>query len=205
LRNIPKTHAIVRQNVQHSPAKRDTVQIFLIGKVRPMTIPTPLHTWSHWHQHAPRKSVAVGAVVRREDTFLLVRHAVGGLRGQWSFPTGFAEPGESPDRTAVRETHEEAGINVAVEGFLTLCNVDWEGDNQLYLVFLCQPIDGIPTADGIEIDAANYVPFDAFHTWSEPIIPFTFWLAQRLIRQDYQVLRPVLLTSLDSRLGTAFI
>ena len=170
-----------------------------------MTTTTLLHTWSDWHQQAPRKSVAVGAVVRHGNTFLLVRHATGGLRGQWSLPTGFAEPYEPPDMTAVRETREEAGITVAVDGLLTLCNVDWEGDNQLYLVFLCQHIDGMPTPDGIEIDAADYLPFDAFSTWSEPIIPFTFWLAGRIVRQEYQVLRPVLLTTIDSRLRTALI
>jgi 8-oxo-dGTP pyrophosphatase MutT (NUDIX family) len=78
-------------------------------------IKTPdIQTWSDWRRQAPRKSVAVGAVVQKDLSLLFVRHNYGLLRGQWSFPTGFAEPFESPDVTALREVKEEGGIIAAV-------------------------------------------------------------------------------------------
>src|SRR5262245_57750680 len=120
-----------------------------------MTIDTA--TWSAWHQQAPRKSVAVGAVVQRDNQLLLVRHTYGALRGQWSFPTGFAEPREAPEATALREAREEGGITATIDGLLAMCTVDWEGDIQLYLVWLCHHISGEPTPDGVEVDGAAYV------------------------------------------------
>jgi 8-oxo-dGTP pyrophosphatase MutT (NUDIX family) len=35
--------------------------------------------------------------------------------GQWCFVTGYVESGEAPAQTAVREVHEELGLEVAIE------------------------------------------------------------------------------------------
>jgi 8-oxo-dGTP pyrophosphatase MutT (NUDIX family) len=53
-------------------------------------------------------------VVRLGRRFLLVRER----DGTWYLPAGRVEPGETFFEAAVRETHEEAGIAVAVEGVL---------------------------------------------------------------------------------------
>ncbi|MGW4503830.1 NUDIX hydrolase [Streptomyces sp. NPDC004436] len=60
---------------------------------------------------APRRPVA-GAVVAHEGRVLLVRRRVpeGGL--SWQFPAGKVEPGETSEEAAVRETKEEAGLDV---------------------------------------------------------------------------------------------
>jgi 8-oxo-dGTP pyrophosphatase MutT (NUDIX family) len=165
---------------------------------------TDIQTWSAWHQQAPRKSVAVGAVVQKDVALLFVRHTYGVLRGQWSFPTGFAEPSESPEMTALREVQEEGGITATVDGLLTLCTVNWEGDIQLYLVWLCQHIGGEPKPDGEEVDRAAYlseVDLEGFH---EPIVPFSRWLAARVFQQRHQFLQPVDMTVIAPYLGTAF-
>ena len=148
--------------------------------------------------------MAVGAVVKKALSLLFVRHNYGLLRGQWSFPTGFAEPFESPDVTALCEVKEEGGIIAAVDGPLALCTVDWEADIQLYLVWLCQHLEGEPTRDGVEIDQAAYLSAADLEAFQEPLIPFSRWLANRVFQKQYQVLRPAGMTSVAPYLGTAF-
>jgi len=161
-------------------------------------------TWSAWHQQAPRKSVVVGAVVKKDSTLLFVRHTYGALRGQWSFPTGFAEPLESPEITALREVQEEGSITASVDGLLTLCTVNWEGDIQLYLVWLCQHMNGEPIPAGVEVDRAAYLSAADLEVFQEPVVPFSRWLATRIFQGQYQVLQPVDLSAIGSYLGTAF-
>ena len=55
-----------------------------------------------------RSKVAVGAVVGNDDgEILLVQRADSGV---WLYPTGWADVGYSPSEVAVKEVHEETGI-----------------------------------------------------------------------------------------------
>ena len=65
-----------------------------------------------------RPLVAVGAVARRGDDLLLVRRGRGPAQGEWSVPGGHVELGETLHEAVVRETLEETGIEVVVDGFL---------------------------------------------------------------------------------------
>jgi len=163
-----------------------------------------MQRWSAFHQRAPRKSVSVGAVVRKDDAILFVRQTYGALRGQWSFPTGFAEPAESPETTALRETREEAGISAELDGLFALCSVDWEGDVQIYLVFLCHHLACEPTPDGIENDRASYIAMQELESWQEPVEPLCAWLAQRVFQHHDQLLRSVCLSAVAPHYRTAF-
>ena len=64
----------------------------------------------------PSITLCVGAVVLREGKVLFIRQAYGKLKGKWSLPWGFIDGRnpdgsfETPDRAAVRETLEEAGV-----------------------------------------------------------------------------------------------
>ena len=51
-----------------------------------------------------------GALFDDEGRVLLVRHTYGRLN--WELPGGGAEPGESPNETAIREILEETGLEV---------------------------------------------------------------------------------------------
>jgi bis(5'-nucleosidyl)-tetraphosphatase len=52
--------------------------------------------------------------------------------GFWAFPKGHAEPGETPQETALREMHEETGLNlvqfVAMEPLTESYFFVWEGE-----------------------------------------------------------------------------
>jgi mutator protein MutT len=63
--------------------------------------------------------LAVSGIVRNEcNEWLVVKKKYGGLKGQWSFPAGFVEQGETIDEAVVREVQEETGITGKVEGVI---------------------------------------------------------------------------------------
>lgn len=53
------------------------------------------------------------AIIVDGGRVLLIRRAVPEGDLLWSFPAGKVEPGETPERAAVRETLEETGLDVA--------------------------------------------------------------------------------------------
>jgi 8-oxo-dGTP diphosphatase len=63
--------------------------------------------------HVP---LVVGAAIRDEAGLLLAaqRSRPPQYAGQWEFPGGKVEPGETPEAALVRECREELGIEIAV-------------------------------------------------------------------------------------------
>ena len=60
---------------------------------------------------------AGGLIWDARSCILLVRHAPGrGWEPGWATPGGLAEPGESPEACFVRETLEETGVAVRIDG-----------------------------------------------------------------------------------------
>lgn len=60
-----------------------------------------------------KPTVAVGAIVFKQDKVLLVRRANEPNKNQWSLPGGRQELGETVAETAVREVLEETSVIVA--------------------------------------------------------------------------------------------
>jgi phosphatase NudJ len=57
-------------------------------------------------------------VAHHEGKFLMIQEATGADRGKWYLPAGGVQPGESLIEAAIRETREEAGINVIPKAIL---------------------------------------------------------------------------------------
>ena len=134
--------------------------------------------------------VCVGAVVRQSDGVLLVRQSPGhSLEGQWTIPWGQLDSGESPTVAVLRETREEAGVIVEVEGLLGVQElpVPWLG--MLGLVFLCTHVDGVPAPDGRETDAAQYFGVDQLAEIADALEPLSAWMVRRVLANDFKLLR----------------
>src|SRR5574341_945740 len=58
---------------------------------------------------------AVAVILQQNRRILLVKRKFEPRAGDWSLPAGFIEWGEGPEQTAVREAHEETGLNIAVQ------------------------------------------------------------------------------------------
>jgi ADP-ribose pyrophosphatase YjhB (NUDIX family) len=65
----------------------------------------------------------VGTVPYLGDRVLLCKRNIEPRRGFWTLPAGFMELGESTAEGALRETQEEAGAEIELEGLFTLLNV----------------------------------------------------------------------------------
>lgn len=74
----------------------------------------------------------VGTVPVWGERVLLCRRAIEPRRGLWTLPAGFMELGETTEQGALRETREEAGADVALEGLFTLLNVARIGQVHFY-------------------------------------------------------------------------
>ncbi|MCB9101977.1 MAG: NUDIX hydrolase [Anaerolineales bacterium] len=60
----------------------------------------------------PKVTAAVMAL--KDGRVLMVRRTMAPGRGQWCFPGGFMEIGETPQQTAARECREESGYEVEI-------------------------------------------------------------------------------------------
>lgn len=66
--------------------------------------------------------VQIGAntIVERDGGVLLVRLNYGPRDGRWALPGGLVEADETPVEAAVRETEEETGFTVELDGLLAM-------------------------------------------------------------------------------------
>ncbi|MHC4605398.1 MAG: NUDIX hydrolase [Planctomycetota bacterium] len=70
------------------------------------------------HIHYVQPKVAAGTIPERDGRIVLVKRAVEPRKGFWSFPCGFMEIDEDLPGTAKRETEEETGLPVELDGHL---------------------------------------------------------------------------------------
>ncbi|WP_252913488.1 NUDIX hydrolase [Aliihoeflea aestuarii] len=99
------------------------------------------------------KAASVAAI--RDDRFLLVLRGRGAARGQYAFPGGRSEAGETAEQTARREFIEETAL---VPGRLTpISRVEIDGEEVLYEldVFLCLDAEGDAVA-GDDAEAVGW-------------------------------------------------
>ena len=110
----------------------------------------------------PTPKVDVRAVVVRDGRLLLVRERTD---GGWAMPGGWADPGLSAARVAVKETLEEAGLEVRATRLLALWDRDTQGmapyAHAVYKAYLsCEPLD--PAAEPVPgpeaLDAGWFAP-----------------------------------------------
>lgn len=81
----------------------------------------------------------VGTVPVWQDQVLLCRRAIEPRHGLWTLPAGFMELGETTAEGALRETDEESGAHVELQGLFTLLNVVRVG--QVHLFYRARMLD----------------------------------------------------------------
>ena len=67
-------------------------------------------------------------LVKDDKVAMIERHRQG--RHYFTFPGGHVQEGESPEQAAVRETMEELGLEVSIEGLVA--QIGWHGKWQYY-------------------------------------------------------------------------
>ncbi|GED32842.1 NUDIX domain-containing protein [Brevibacillus centrosporus] len=101
---------------------------------------------------------ACGIVIRGEEA-LVVKKDYSGLKGQWSFPAGFVQEGETVDEAAVREVLEETGVEAVVRQVAGIRSGVIKGsisDNMV--VFWMDYVSGEPRPQEGEIAETCFTP-----------------------------------------------
>ena len=74
----------------------------------------------------------VGTVPHWGDQVLLCKRNIEPRWGKWTLPAGFMELGETTEQGAARETDEEAGAQIEMEGLITVMSVPRVGQVHLF-------------------------------------------------------------------------
>jgi ADP-ribose pyrophosphatase YjhB (NUDIX family) len=104
---------------------------------------------------------------------LLCKRNIEPRRGKWTLPAGFMELGETTAEGAARETDEEAGAQIEMQGLFTLLNVARVG--QVHLFYRARLLSehfkpGFETIEA-RLFAEDEIPWDeiAFRTVKETL------------------------------------
>lgn len=102
--------------------------------------------------------VAVAVILGDAESVLLGRRCIDPGSGRWSFPAGYVNRGEVLEQAAVREVHEELGLQVRLTG---LVGVYSERGQAVVLVVYGGIIEaGEPRPDGREVSEVRRFPLD---------------------------------------------
>src|SRR5262249_43024505 len=124
----PRSGATTSASAWRAPPSRVSEAVFVRRTVMPRE---PIPTWFF-----------ALVVVRQGDEFLVVRERKHGQL--WYLPAGRAEPGETLAEAARRETLEETGVPVVLEGLLRLEHTPMDGAARVRALFLARPADDTP-------------------------------------------------------------
>ncbi len=105
--------------------------------------------------------VDVRSVIFQNNKLLMVKETIDGC---WSIPGGWADVGYTPSEIAVKETQEEAGLEVIPVRLLAVldkkCHPHPPTPFYTYKIFiLCEPVGGSPMA-GMETSEVSYFGLD---------------------------------------------
>ncbi len=116
----------------------------------------------------------VGTVPVWGEQVLLCRRNIEPRFGMWTLPAGFLELGESTAEGALRETVEEAGAHIELQGLFTVLNVVRVG--QVHLYYRARMLDAALDPGPETIEARLFLEHEV--PWDE--------LAFRTVRQTLE-------------------
>ena len=93
----------------------------------------------------------VGTLPVWGDQVLLCRRNIEPRHGYWTLPAGYMELGETTAEGAIRETTEEAGARVELQGLYTVLNVVRVGQVHMYYRARLLDTDFAPGPESIEV------------------------------------------------------
>jgi len=110
---------------------------------------------------SPSPRLTVDSLTRDDDgRVLLVRRGRPPFEGRWALPGGFVEYGETTEKACIRETREETGVEIEIEGLLGVYSRpdrDPRG-HTVTAVYRCRAIGGEPEGSDDAAEARWFSP-----------------------------------------------
>lgn len=110
-----------------------------------------------------------------EDLLLLCRRAIPPRVGFWTVPAGYLEQGESTAEGAVRETQEEAGAVVTLEGLIGVYEIPHI--SQIYVIHRARMLAPEYAPGEESLDVALFAWADI--PWDDLAFPSITWALER--------------------------
>lgn len=85
--------------------------------------------------------VIAGCVIVRNNKILMVKEAKESCYGQWNYPAGHIEEFEKITDGAIRETFEETGCKVKLNGVLPIASIDLKNESHILIRFMAEIIE----------------------------------------------------------------
>ena len=108
--------------------------------------------------------VAVGTIIAMpDDRIVLVRRAIEPGYGRWVFPGGYVDRGEVVRVAAVREAREEAGLEIRLDGLVSIYS--YAGRTPVIIVYAATPTGGELQHDDESLEIRTFTEADI--PWDE--------------------------------------
>ena len=104
----------------------------------------------------------VAAVLRSEDKIFATARGYGEFKGQWEFPGGKIEAGETPQQAVKREILEELETEIIVGDLIDTIEYDYPAFHLSMDCFWCEIVSGELTLK--EAEAARWLAKDELGT-----------------------------------------
>lgn len=130
---------------------------------------------------------ASSAIVRRGDRYLLVRRINPPSADMFAFPGGRAEPGETPEQTALRELYEETGITAHNPTLFATYDLPPRDESGVLTSHYFLSVFSVEADEDVEAVAADDAADPGWYTLDEirdlPVPESVLECAERLERQ----------------------
>ena len=103
----------------------------------------------------------VAAVIRDKDKIFATARGYGEFKGQWEFPGGKIEAGETPQQALVREIKEELEATVKVGDLIDTIEYDYPSFHLSMQCFWCEVVEG--ELKLLEAEAARWLTKDELY------------------------------------------
>lgn len=106
-------------------------------------------------------AVICDSIDEKKQIFATAR-GYGDFKGQWEFPGGKIEPGETPQQALVREIQEELETNIRIGDFIGTIEYDYPEFHLSMDCFWCEVAEG--ELKLLEAEAAKWLTRDALYS-----------------------------------------
>jgi len=116
-----------------------------------------------------KKLQVVAAIICKDNRIFATQRGYGEFKGQWEFPGGKVEPGETSEEALVREIKEELDTEIAVAKYIHTVEYDYPTFHLSMRCYLCKIVVGKLVLKEHEsakwltkdnIDSLNWLPAD---------------------------------------------